>query len=506
MARRKKRNPFKGLIVFVVILLIICLPVGAAYLLLFDNTTIEVEKDPSFSIEKVGQEIVVDSFDDVKETHKLSFVLKENMLNQALISATGDLISQIPVAKQAYIIIEENSYNFYIELSLPAFQSRVCLETVLSYKEETFFFTIKDVKVGMLGGFDFLLDYFVNDGMLNEILKSTGLSINSDLANRQLSYKMSDLTKDLKNMGAIDGESLYSSMIEEFITNENLLSYEFYNNHQLSVHVNLELLHTNELYDSTYDLKLDIDSVKENVESYIEANPDFIKNDANIKTLFENEFKSTFASSLQGYPTVKEIINDQIEAKFALGSMPLEGFDVFVTEEEVNDFLKMSNILGNTYVFHRNEDGHHKVNYITADNFYVNFHNDVSESYADFVIGLNINGYETIATINCPMTSSSAGELIFDLEHADFKFGQLDISAGIEEQFIKYLAEGLSNSDDDTIHLDTATNNVVVDVYNALEGTVASEYIKNYCNVDTSVYGESFETTNSGIKIAISMK
>lgn len=502
MAEKKKKR--KGLIIFLsIILVVIVLPIGLIYGLFYDGNTRNIVKDETFETEQIGETMVVDSMDfENTNNHVLSFKLKEDLLNQAFLKASEQLDEQIKkIVRKVYVDIQEDCYKFYIDVSVPMFKTRACLITKLSYEEENILFHINDVKVGRLGGFDWLIKKFVNDQTMEDLFSSAGLSIKSHLNENYFSYNTTDLVNDLERLNLTAGDNLYFVMLKEFINDENLISYDFYSNDALSVNVNLDRLHSNDIYDSHYDLNLDIFKVQTKTEADIMANPNFDKTDINIKNLFESNFQAEFAATLECEKSIKQIVQEEINASnftSTTGSLNID-----ISEEQINDYLKDSEIIGNTVVFHRQDKDNYKVNFLTVDNFYVNLYKEETTTFADFVIGLNVTGFETVVGIKTKLTNSSGTRMEFSILDDGYRFGQLTLKDDLKREFVNYLINGFDHNDDTSLSLNSNQTGIILDFQDAINGSNYGTIINNHCDISCNIYGETASTTDAGVILSI---
>lgn len=499
MAKKKMK---KGWIIFLIIFCVIALPIGVTYGLFFDVSTKDVKQDPNYSIEKMGEKIIVDSLDHTsEEPHLISFKLEEDIIDQVLMSAKGEIPAPFSnYVKKIYVDVDTNKYNFYLDIAVPLFQTRVCLLTELDVEMYDIEFTIEDVKVGRVGGFSWVIDKFITDDILTNAFASTGLSIKSNIKERKLTYNINDFVSDLERLGVLGGDDIFSSMIKEFINNDQLVTFNVYNGEPFGININLTELHANSSEDENYDLNLDLDLVRTATIEDIVSTENFEKTTDNIKSLFESNFRNIFSSTLSGHRTIKEVAVSQINASSITSGTSL---DVVITEEDINNYFKMSDILGNTIIFHREDGNTHKVNYFTVDNFYVNLFEENYVQCADFVLGLNVNGYETVISVKTPFTGVNNNKLTFSLEEATFNFGSIDISDNLKNYFIDYLANGISCEDDQTIKLSDDRSEIVVDFTSIISSSNKASFIEENCDIAVTMYGEVRPSQEAGFKIRI---
>jgi hypothetical protein len=268
----------------------------------------------------------------------------------------------------------------------------------------------------------------------------------------------------------------------------------------MSIDIDLTKMHRNNSYDSNYDLNLDLSSVKSMTEQYIIDNPSFERTTDNITNKFYNNFKNTFSTQLTGFDTLETIAVNQIN-NYNFSPTNTSG-EVIITEQDINNYLKMSEVFGNSIIFHRQDGESYKVNYITVDNFYVNLYTNSLGSYADFVVGLNITGYEIMASITCEVSTHNGSELRFDLKNASYRLGDIEIDSALKEKFVDYLASGLSHGDDDTISLSSNRENLIISFNHALQASNAAPFL-SHLDVDARVYGDNLNSTNAGVKLNV---
>ncbi len=103
-----------------------------------------------------------------------------------------------------------------------------------------------------------------------------------------------------------------------------------------------------------------------------------------------------------------------------------------LNEKDINKYLRSRGIIGySDVVYHEDQNGQLDYAYFLIDNFYCN----ILDDSLVFVIGLNVNGFETnlVLTLKAAEMEASSQKTYFCVESA--QFGEVETDALVEELF-----------------------------------------------------------------------
>jgi len=463
---KKKRHAWWRILVAV--LVVILIPVGLVYGLLFDPNSKAVQYDETFDVKKFGSNVIIDGFSYTKDEKVFAIRLSELELNSLLHSALGqmpDVAKQFVPAAYCEIDSDNNIYDFYVEGVVPMFKTRACLSTSLEDCGDYFKFVIKDVTVGRVGGLQWVIKKYVPANAFDEYFLKTGLSFQFDMENLCIKYNKSDMMADMtKMMGGISSDNLFVTMFDEFLS-MNLIqvgSGKSDTEKYLGLGVNLSPLAENENYvkedetvlhkaitsllDKSYikeeiigdnESIVDSTSFSNAVQEHIDNLPEMQMVKAAYGTTYLQESASTKVDD--GGPFKAEAHIDYVD--------PLESYvdgGTRVTVEQLNNFLASTGIIGKTTGFY-NKDSK-KFAYVTINDMYANMY----EGHLDFVVTLCLNGLD-IYIILPTTVQGGTGDVNYKvvLEIGELMLGTMKVTThALQSQLMAdYLVGALSTGD-----------------------------------------------------------
>lgn len=236
-----------GIIVAVLLVAVIAVPIGALYVFLYDGTHVEPETKKISNIQDHITSILIDSFDDIGNKESDSYGKLEFAITQAEVNGfiVDTLNSYVPAGADQYLngvyaLIEGDQFNFYVELQVPLFKTRIKLTTEITDSTETedpddfLTFTIKDISIGQIGGiYNFakgIIDNYIDiQSYVETAIQATGLGLEFDWDNSVISYSQSAFTHDIldqldtSSMGA--NAEMITLIFQEALSAENSLAF-----------------------------------------------------------------------------------------------------------------------------------------------------------------------------------------------------------------------------------------------------------------------------------------
>ena len=487
---------FRALIIILVIFIV--LPVALAFIFLFDTGKMKVKYDKNFTAEKWTNSLVIDSLDYTVDEEVAKFRITENDMNNLIYSGLKDNAEVNKYLTQLAVDITNNSYVINASGKLFFFETRAQITAKLSKKNVTrngvsadaYVFQIDNVTLGRLTKLKevimFFMKQFLNNSTLDALTQN--LKIHTDLEHECMFIYASDL-RDMLNeaVDAGNGTSeFYFNFINDFL-DHNLLEFNFYDNQALSINVKLSPLTGNDYgegqyvaYKMPYDetltkltingeqKKLSLDVIREALvvllnEGKITSNqmgnvsdflfygyhPGLVPNDLDLSSIGISNKETYLGFNLMAPSSMDDLLTDSV-ASFADYSDSINSFDIVnIKEEDVNNYLRSQNMLGNKYFLEREtEENKHKVSYIALDNAYLN----LTEDKAIITAGLNINGLETTITLPMALDEKASGgsKLVYAPESlyygkTDENGERLALSEGTEKVIFDTLAESIKD-------------------------------------------------------------
>lgn len=489
----KKKKRHTGLIIFLsLFIILIVLPVILLYALFYDGTTSSFKADDNVSTNTLIADRLASSLDNTKNDGKISVAVTEDDFNQLLYYVNKTYLSpQSDVLKNLYVDINNGEYDFFLDVEVPLFKTRLEIKTTLAEvdgatpEDGTIVFTIKDIQIGRTGGMGDIAfsigGKYLNDTMIEESFASNGLSVESDLANKKITYKKSSFAGDIKKIIDLssDDAAIYSSLLGDAL-DQGLVDFDPKTNNELSLRINLESLHENSLYgDSSKNLNLELEACRSNLETLIDNDIVAVES-GNLKNAFEYLVKGYDRSSkanrdyvknldlssisisdytaYQGAPeltyskTMDASILDQITlAGLASGKIGQ------IKETTINDIIKTTDLVGYSFLFeHEATASKSQANYITIDNFYSN----VTSTGLSLVVGVNFSGYETTVALATDAGVNENGALKLTVDKV--YFGNKETSATLKSDIYALISTSIS-SVSSWMSFDEATGVITLD-------------------------------------------
>lgn len=520
---KKKHRALKAFLIVVLSFVFIAgALVGAVYGCFYDGGRSDFVPGETTNITEVVSNMVVDSLDDTKDTKKLRFQIQEHDLNQIMYDAYKNTKLNNEYIKGITLDIVGNNYNFYLDAAVPLFKTRLQLQTTLDQQiidgKNAFVFTIKDIKIGRIGGlFDLALKLFgnfLNDEVISNLLSQTGLSINCDIKNKRLYYGEDDVLNDvLKIIGDGEENGLYGEILTDAFF-RRFISFEF-SDGSLDTVVDLtKLEHSNNYTTPEKELNINIANYKSKITTLL-----------NNKTLSRENIKQAFDFLLRGYDETSEEGKNWANSKdlssigitdctsylgesFKAGNnfesiitsqISLEslasGHIATISENDLNSLIRTFNIIGYSFFLTREvSPNEYKVNNITISDLYCN----IVDDHIYFVLKIDVNGHETTFAILSKTTANEAGKIAFNIE--EVYFGEDKATPTLAKYFIALLANSTMNTS--WIKFDTNANSINIDYGEAISASPFSSYIVGA--ISTSITGASLDA-EGGISLDFSL-
>lgn len=540
---------FKGLAIILIVFIII--PVALVFILFFDTSRMKVDYDDTFKNEDWASSLVVDSLDYTESEKAAKFIVTQDDINNLIRGAIKDNNDLNKYLTQLAVEITDDHYVINASGKLYFFETRAKLHATLdravvdngAMQAEAFVFTVDKLSLGRLTHLKEVVMFFLKQFLKNSTLDAltASLKIHTDLQHSCIFIYADDL-KEIIN-SAVTGENgtagFFFSFLNDFL-NEKQLEFDFYGNKAFTVSVGLNKLTGNDYgegefvaYNMKYEdtetkltiegqeKKLSLNVIREALKYLIDHDimpesemlrvSDFLFHgydgvftpDCDLSSI-GIPVKNVYAGfNLSNAESLENTLKSGVSS-FTDYSPALDSFDIVkLNESTINDFLKTQNVFGMKYFLTRNvKDNGIKINYIALDNAYLNL---LDESCI-VTLGLNLNGLETIITLEMALDKSNedTSKLVYNSASTYFgkKEEKLSMSNDTENLLFETLADAVSSSTFKFSREGTLTiafNNIITQATNMINtgdstyDNMYKEFLKNGSNHSIRVSGEKVE-------------
>ena len=464
----KKKKHFGWLIALIIFLAIPITLVGLAYGFLYDNTPADFNYDESFNKEKVIDKLYADPFDNTKDTAIIHYDVELNDINNIIYETLRDTLNStiFGAIGGAYITCDSDSYTLTLKTAgNPIFETKANLNLSLSRTrleddDYEYAFSINKMYIGRLELLDNMVsDYaarFIEDEKIEQAFKKVGFDITSDIANRKISARETNLIENVKELIKDRSDLFYLRMIETFL---NLKLIELYhdNDSLLNMDIDLSRLGESIYHDSTKAKNLDIMALTgkmktllnnnvitlddtSNLLSYLingyDESDDEIK--AKVETLDLSSINIDNALAYQGVRVKENIdLSEYTQDQMDLPTIMATGEVANIDENIFTSVFRDKSIIGHTYEFKRVDDYHYNV--MMIDDIYVNILNDK----LIINLSLNVNGYVTELVVELEKVESTSPYKL-ELDVKSVNFGNKDVVTGFKDEILKIMSGNLT--------------------------------------------------------------
>ena len=522
------KGPIKLIIILVsVILGIPILLIGLVFILFYDSSHKVINVRSDYPMSEVFNDMMVDSLDNTVTNKEINIRLTQDALNQLLYNAVQDNAGVASnVIRGFYVEITDTNYNFIFEAdALGFFKTKLTLASKLTIDDDTITFAITGIKLGRVGGFDSIAKSIldkVDDADLNHAFSSSGVRMKVDLKNLKISYALSDFYEDLQNAVTGDGGA-YFNIFTEMVTSSQITTFSPNKNKAFEVTVDLDKLtatkdtyglasFTNKagylsvLANNAVDLvttyldqgKISRDNTQPVTKYYVVGYDHLTSSEQNaVYPYLDNgtiaPASSTYTYDVPNDENLRNIAKDQIQSQVLSLSNPV---NVRFTTDQIDRALSQSNIIGSfTTLTSKDEEGHHKVNYVTISRVSVVVGADNS---LFFVVTTDINGYETQISLKTVVDNEADPEFAtIKFKVSDMYLGSYKVSDHTKSTFMELITQSIDNGAfGDTVLFKADSTGIYVEL--TLKDLFASYGIIDGMGYETSFAMSTNEANNPG--------
>lgn len=501
--KKDKKKMSIGLKIFLFVILpilviIIATPVIFIYGFLYDNGSSGFEPDANFNSETELKAVALRGFDNTEETGKIDINLSTNTINNILYESadsSGGVISDTTLS------IEGDTYvlSAKVAVAAPMLVTKVYISFEVNHEESVedtlIVMTLKDIKVGRLGGLTDLamsmLGSSFDDRTVVNMFKEAGITVQSDIANKRIKISQNSLMDDVKKMALKGGNNeIMSAMLDNFFS-AGLVSFSHDNNNALSVSMNLASLKENTTYQNPAKdaLNFTTNDAREKIATLLNNNAvtldhadsvykflyyGYPRVDTQIQTLVDNldlsSVNITNASSYLGYSAdLNKDTNADEEVKNSTDPVQIAatGEIAQISENIFDKSMRGEDIIGYTYAFKGEDHGTYKYNAITIDNFYT----VIKDGELDLVCSVSVNGYDTHLIINTE-TQATPDNYCLNLKVVDVYYGTQKASETLIDALYDLIHETVNST---WFRMDKVNRTFTLDFSTAITSVMGAE-------------------------------
>ena len=474
------------------------IPIGLYYGFIHDVKEKVITYDEDYQVEDIFSDLLGNCLDNTKTDGAISLAISDTQLNNAFHNALKEtpLTATLP---QAYCEFKGGFYNFTFQIKNESFittGTKVKIKTKLEEvvredydNQSCFVFSFKDVAIGRISNIQKvalpILKNFISNEQIKEAMGDK-VHCTVDINKGEIVYPKKELSNDLNgflnNEGS--GDIPFGSLLNAFFDND-LLHLNTTAPNVLRFDVDCNPLAANSEYVEEYDLKLN-DSIKHDgltlerinneVKMLLDTNPGK-ENDKS--TIFKYLFKG-YAGIQSSERAVIDALDFNVidpsfnrttykgfdlqgESMLNVGETQMEalktkdasyftndsGFDLLTFKEtDINNYLRNSQVMGFNFLLSKemklpDSKTEYKTSYICIDNFYCN----VYDEHTEFVVGLNINGFETTMIIPSILNkdesqvnfATNSFEIVYDM--GTIKLGSVEMTEKFTDDICMILTQ-----------------------------------------------------------------
>ena len=461
---KKNKSVVRKLIPLFIILGLLVLFIAPPVVLvgmLYDGRTNTTTYEET-TVEEIGSKAFIRGLNNISDDGKLAVAINKNDINGVIAKVLKEQ-TNLKGVNNIYVIAKEDSAVVFLEAGFGPLKTRVSITTTFDVSGERFALAIKQFKIGMIA---------VKRDNAMKALELIGVKVQDnmnldkfvlDIKKWEISIEKEVLYNTLKQGS---GQNSFVGSFFDMVIDNELISFDAGGFNVIDMTIDLEKLHNNQYLTNDDDhllvnkpsspyatlgvdeIKAEIDSKMSKLISYapVEDYDDLFKflftGYANSPEAIQNKIATfdnlhhdvmeeigipNFAEYKSYGDTIKEnagSILGNLNAQVSYESIDSKKL-CKLNEKDINNYLRGQGALGFGDVVYRKSDNMKPTDYafFLIDNLYCN----IVDNKIYFVIGLNINGYETnlvLALSQDNSVSTDPNKTYFTIDN--IYFGQVD--------------------------------------------------------------------------------
>lgn len=478
----------KGLIKFLIVLIILVTLLGAfvgtVLYLLTDNDINEPDylKDSQYKEPNIS-EILSKGLEDTKNTKQIEFALDEKDLNillkSTMLKLNEPLSSLNTSVITAYVDAENGQLKFASFFKVTNLTASLKGDFSYSLNNGSVTLSLKKINISKIEVTPSTVSNFISadeiNSTVNEGLSDSGIKFNFSDEEISVSLEFAEVKKMLlEELGTTSDTSLYQTLLSLIFRLDNMISLTE-SADKLGLSINIDKLCFDENRDIAMPYKVDFDNISDKVEQLLNNNIITLEDVSAIGTYLVKGYEKldgadrskvdsidfstigiTNSSEYEGVlvydnSTVEEIFTNQVPTDL-VGLQNFSGFKL--TEQNFNDILLQSKLVGGMYCFAREESDGYKLSYIAIESIYV----DLIDDHFAIYLTMSLNGQSIV--LNMEIDAKEAEGLKVDGEIKSLRIG----SEMLNEDETKTLLSYLNNTvNEDWIKINPDNSSIAID-------------------------------------------
>ncbi len=465
MAKKKRSIGVRLIPLWIILglLIVLALPPTIVVVMAYDGRKNVTEYEPT-TMDKVGSRAFLKALNSITDDGLLQVGITRQDINGVMLDASKALTDKVDGLDNLYVLTEGENAMVYLEAHVQNFHTRISITTGLAVDDNYFMMEIKDFKLGALTLKKDMalkaLDLFHID--LEKYSKDVQ-GFNIDLKNWRITIDKNQLVNALK---AGSGQDDFVTKIFKLVEDNHLITFDTKSEHLIDMNIDLSKLKNNPYLTNDDDhliinkpssiyANIGVDEIKAEIGGKLDKIAPHISADK-LSTVFQFLFK--------GYDYCDDNTKDYMRNFEANHTEVLKGIGIYdvtkytsymkeidensgsilgnakaqvsyaaigsskvcqLFEKDINNYIRSLGILGYGDVVNFGTGDDISYGFFVVDNFYCN----IVDNELYFVVGLNINGYETNVVLHLEQANvaSQPSKTFFKID--TINFGQVDASS-----------------------------------------------------------------------------
>lgn len=465
MAKKKRSIGVRLIPLWIILglLIVLALPPTIVVVMAYDGRKNVTEYEPT-TMDKVGSRAFLKALNSITDDGLLQVGITRQDINGVMVEASKAITDKVDGLDNLYVLTEGENAIVYLEAHVQNFHTRISITTGLAVDDNYFMMEIKDFKLGALTLKKDMalkaLDLFHID--LEKYSKDVQ-GFNIDLKNWRITIDKKQLVNALKTGS---GQDDFITKIFKLVEDNHLITFDTKSEHLIDMNIDLSKLKNNPYLTNDDDhliinkpssiyANIGVDEIKAEIGGKLDKIAPHISADK-LSTVFQFLFK--------GYDYCDDNTKDYMRNFEANHTEVLKGIGIYdvtkytsymkeidensgsilgnakaqvsyaaigsskvcqLFEKDINNYIRSLGILGYGDVVNFGTGDDISYGFFVVDNFYCN----IVDNELYFVVGLNINGYETNVVLHLEQAnvSSQPSKTFFKID--TINFGEVDASS-----------------------------------------------------------------------------
>lgn len=479
-----------GILILVVIItiVIICIKIYDPI-----NETPQYVIDENPQTEVVINEVLYKSLSKVDENKKVNLLLDEKDLTRLAYSLLKKLDFQGIKILSAYVDIDNKEILLTVPFTYLGVNSRLTCSIFITEEDGTFSITINKLNIGSLDLSSKLVRMIVKRIFQEESTKTSlnekGFYFNIDIEKIKVVVTKDDIIKMLINFVEEPDQSLYVSLLDILLGNDELVHFSFGENDLVGLSINLNELQYDVSRDGVLPYNFDYEAIIQKINllldkqildltyesllfSYLIKGYDLVIKDGNLKEKDINYLKTINLTSI-GITN-----NEEYKGIITSNNKPMSDYfttmeidpttliidpriEIQLNENVFNQIFKNLGVVGIGMAMSQKDEANYHTAYFVVDQFYV----QIIDNQITFNIVINISGCRI--TLKAVLYGEESSLASINTTLTKISIGNHEIASSSQTYILNYLSKVLSH--ETWIKVEVATSTITLDFSSYIE-------------------------------------